>query len=317
MKFSFGSSFAMAPGALAPVVTLDATVLQEGEPTRPIVLGEQANEAVLSIELPQVDVASVLRTCELSASSRVSLQIDLDCPGFDFVETLLSRVLPSSQTFSQGRKVVATIPRPVVVQGFAIKVSLVATHPVPSGLRGCSIPGGVLSSWETRVPSRNKASMFPLQDSTEAALWRLEVDIHEPEDLERPLRSALRLFVDSSRLEYLLGHEAPSNVQNQAIRWLQAESFTALVAHVLVNDSLREHVAAWLSMKPPIEKSLDPKSIGHFVLRVMRRLQTVELADLQRRMESDPVVTTNEIRSRMAVEVSQRAPRQSRQTVKS
>ena len=300
MKFSFGSSFNMAAHVLSPVVLLESIELKEGEPERPIVLRPDLTEATLTVQLPTIDVTRVLEECELSSSSGIMLQVDLDCPGFDLVEPLLSRVLPSSGKFSLPREAIAVVPRSVVVQGFAVKVSLIAARPVPSGKRGCSIPGGVLCSWVTKVPSRNRASMFPLQDSVEPALWRLEIDIDEPDDLERPLRSALRLFVDSSKLEHLLGNAALAEVQEQAIRWLQAESFTSIVAHVVANEELRNYLAGWLSVRPPIEKTLDPKSVGFFIVQVLRRSGVTDLATLRRQLESRPSDALNEIRSRVA-----------------
>lgn len=297
-KFSFGSSFPTALGALTPEIRLGQTRLSAGD-TR-IVLPSDDHDVPLVIDDLEVDVDHLLATCDLSRESIVGLRIDLDCPGFDLRETLLACDLPSSGAFTMSGENIVSVPRPVVVEGFSVRVSLVATSPVPSGPRGCSVPGGILSNWEAKVPSRNKTSMFPVQDASEPALWRLEIGVDDPEDLDRPLRAALRLFIDSARLEYLLGRDAEPDVRRQAIGWLQAESFTALVVHVLANDALRDHVGSWLSTNPPIEKSLDPKSVGHFIVRVMRQATNSDLTDLRQRMESDPLETTKLIRSRIA-----------------
>lgn len=314
MKFSFGSSFTMAPGSLDPVVLLGSAALPEGEPAKPIVLADGVLEAPLTVEVATIDVGKLLSRCELSPKSVIAFRLDLDCPGFNFVETLLSCDLPSSGQFSLAKQTVAMVPRPVVVQGFSVRASLVVVRPAPSGLRGCSIPGGIVCSWESKVPSRNRASLFPVQDSIEPALWRLDIDIDDAADLDRPLRAALRLFVDSERLERLLGHDADPATRQQAIRWLQAESFTALVCHVLANDEVREQVSAWLATTT-IEKSLDPKSVGHFVVRVMRRLAAKDLSELHHRLTTQPLETTSHIRSKMAVDLARKGGKKPRQVV--
>lgn len=306
-KFSFGFSFPTAPGALTPEIRLGSSRLSAGE-TRIVLPGDDLDVPLVVDDLV-VDVNGLLVTCDLSRESRVGLRIDLDCPGFDLRETLFASDLPSSGAFMMSGENIVSVPRPVVVEGFSLRVSLVATSPVPSGARGCSIPGGILSTWEANVPSRNKTSMFPVQDAIEPALWRLEIGIDDPDDLDRPLRAALRLYIDSARLEHLLGRDAAPEVRRQAIGWLQAESFTAIVVHVLSNEVLRDHVAGWLSSNPPIEKSLNRSSVGHFIVRVMRRATSSDLTDLYRRLESHPLETTKAIRSRIAG-VTQRRTRE-------
>jgi hypothetical protein len=298
VKFSFGSSFLTNSEALQPRVRLGNELLAEGDSR--IVIPQSQNEAELVIEALSLEIDEYLRSCDLLASSVLRLTVDLDCSGFGFRELLRSFPLPKSGTFQLADELFGSIPRAVVAEGFGLAVRIVAVEAERSTSRGCSVRGGVLGTWQARVVPRNRVSMFPVQDSIEPGLWRLDIDVDDLDDLDRPLRSAVRLYVDSTSFDHLIGHDTDPSAGAQAIAWLHVEAFTAVAVHVLSNSALRDELSQWLTRIPPVERSLEPKSVGHFFVRVLRTIGIRDLADLHRRYESDPVETLHLIRSRLA-----------------
>jgi hypothetical protein len=295
-RYSFATSHLTAPDALAPTIHLGDTVLTRGETVYKLPVNTDSTELVLT-EL-SIRTSQVLDACGLGRTSVLAIVADLECPGFDLKTTVFRRTLDlraKSATFSD--ESICSIPAPIVSEGFSIRLNLVAVSPVVTSPAGCTTSGGILSTWESTIPPKNWVSPFPTEESpNEPAIWRLQIDVDDPDDLDRPLRAAMRLHVDSSRLDNLFGSSAADSTHQQATSWITAEMFTAIVMHVLSNQELRTHLTAWLSRVPPIEKDLDVRSIGYFLVVMLRNITGPHLDEWHARLIADPVGTTREIR---------------------
>jgi len=298
-RLSFASSHLTAPGALRPTLRLGGTVLMEGESKYQMPARTTAVDLVLS-ELV-VERKAVLTQCALGDDSTLAVVVDLECSGFDLRTTLHHEVLnPKRRVTTLSDLQIASVPEPIVSEGFTLKVGLIAVDPVRTSPVGCATRGGILSSWETRIPPLNMTRTFPIEESAdEPSLWRLDLEVDEPDDLDRPTRAALRLYVDSGRLGSLFGTDADETTQEQAIAWIRAEAFTSIVTHVLTVQSLREHFAGLLSRNPDAHQELDPRSVGYTLLVLLMRTIGSDLDEWHDRLVGDPVGTNRDIRARI------------------
>ena len=297
-RYSFASSHLTAPDALKPTMHLGTSILVEGETNYTPPTDVPAVDLVLT-ELT-IATKKVFEDCGLGLTSDVALVVDVECPGFDLKTTVLRHLLDTRTTTTMRDVAVASIPTPIVSEGFSVKLSLVAVNPVVTSPAACTTRGGIVSTWTTKIPSKNKVSPFPMEESAnEPSLWRLEVDVDDPDDLDRPVRAAMRLYVDSSRLEALFGTSADDPTRSQATTWIAAEATTSMVMHVLSNHSLRAHFAAWISRNPPIEDDLDVRSIGFYLLKALRATTGPNLDEWYERLVSDPVGTPRDFRAKV------------------
>jgi hypothetical protein len=297
-RLSFAASHTTAPGALNPTFRLGDVVLAEGETDYRLPANTSAVDLVLSEAT--IGMWAVLDTCKLGRESTLAVIVDLECPGFDLRTTLLHETLDTRRReTSLGDTLLESIPGSIVSEGFDLKMELIAVDPVRTSPIGCATRGGVLSTWQTRIPPRNRTSTFPIEESAdEPSLWRLEMTVDDPDDLERPTRAALRLFVDSTRLDSLFGRDADDTAQDQAISWIRAEAFTDIVTHVLVNRSLRAHFSDLLSRAPDRAAVPDERSVGFNLYVLLARTTGPRLDEWYERLVTDPVGTTREIRSK-------------------
>ncbi len=297
-KYSFGQSFLTAHDLLVPNLSLGGISLVKGDMSDE--LKGIAGDPELVLDHLDLDVPGILGLCRLDAVSELSLRIDLDCRGFSLCTNIWSSVLADVGGTTWESVHIATIPRAVVAEGFTLRISVVATRPVPDHPTACSTRGGTICSWETRIPSRNKAIMFPLQEGDVSSVWRLDVAVESPDDLDLPARAALRLTLDSGFLRHLVGESTAPDVRRSAVSWLMVEAGTAAVLHVLSNDELRDHFAVWLSTNPPIEKTLDPRSVGFYLVTILRRARVGDLAAMHSRIQLQPDQAAAEIRANLA-----------------
>ena len=307
-RYSFASSHLTAPDALAPSLHLGDVRMMKGETHFKLPPVMESVDLVLT-ELV-IETKRVLEECSLGRTSTLAVVADLECPGFDLRTTVFHEPIECAKKETSFSDVtICSIPAPIVAEGFTMKLSLIALDPVVTSPAGCTTRGGVLSTWESIVPPRNRVSPFPTEESpNEPAIWRLEIDVDDPDDLDRPVRAAVRLFVDSTRLESLFGVSADDQTRDQAASWIRAEAFTAIVLHVLSNEYLRTHLTAWLSRNPPIEKELDVRSVGYLLVVILRNTTGSDLDEWHARLVSDPVGTSREIRAKVDSSRSSKRP---------
>ena len=307
-RYSFASSHLTAPDALSPSFHLGDVRMAKGETHYRLPPATESVDLVLT-ELV-IETKHVLEECNLGRTSSLVVVTDLECPGFDLRTTVYRGSIEGSKNETSFADVrICSIPAAVVAEGFTVKLSLVALDPVVTSPAGCTTRGGILATWESVVPPRNRVSPFPTEESpNEPAIWRLAIDVDDPDDLDRPVRAAVRLYVDSTRLESLFGVLADDQTRDQAASWIRAEAFTAIVLHVLANQYLRTHLTAWLSRKPPIEKELDVRSVGYLLVVILRNTTGSDLDEWHARLVSDPVGTSREIRAKVDSARSSKRP---------
>lgn len=298
-RYSFGQSFLTAHDKLDPTLILGGTTLEKGDSH--IALPAPGEDLALVLEELTLDTGGILRVCELHRTSMLRLRIDLDCQGFDLRTNLWSTDLGDIEEWTSRNLEIASIPRAVVAEGFTLRTSVVAVRPVPEpGSARHAVPGGAVCTWETRIPPRNRRSQFPLQEGDVPSIWRLDIGVDDPDDLDLPARAALRLTVDSEFLRHLLGETTAPEVERASSSWLMVEASTTAVLHIVANDALRERFAEWLAQREPIEKSIDPKSVGSYLLTILRRARPGDLSTLRDRLESRPDETLATIRGNLA-----------------